>query len=72
MIKHSFVRASPFSGKVNERFIMARPEDVAAFQDVNRPSIQACFPYMSAGDREFIMTGITPEEWEETFGDVCR
>ena len=68
MIKFSFVRKSPFSGKVNERFIMARPEDVATFQGVNRPTIQKCFPYMSAEDREFVMTGITPEEWEETFG----
>jgi len=26
--------------------------------------IQDVFPELSAGDREFIMTGITDEEWE--------
>ena len=31
-------------------------------------SIQTAFPYLSASDREFIMTGITDDEWEATFG----
>ena len=26
--------------------------------------IQNAFPYLSADDREFIMTGITKEEWD--------
>ena len=26
--------------------------------------IQDVFPYLSIGDREFIMTGITEEEWD--------
>lgn len=31
-------------------------------------SIQAIMPHVPAELREFIMTGVTPEEWEETFG----
>lgn len=31
--------------------------------------IQSAFSMLSADDREFIMTGITPEEWAETFKD---
>lgn len=31
--------------------------------------IQDAFPTLSADDREFLMTGITPEEWDELFGD---
>ena len=31
--------------------------------------IQNAMPSLSADDREFIMTGITPEEWDATFGD---
>ncbi len=31
--------------------------------------IQTAMPDLSAADREFLMTGITPEEWAETFGD---
>lgn len=30
--------------------------------------IQDAMPTLSAGDREFLMTGITPEEWDEAFG----
>lgn len=33
----------------------------------NRPLIQYCFPQLSADDREFIMTGITDDEWNESF-----
>lgn len=30
--------------------------------------IQDVFPELSADDREFLMTGITAEEWTEAFG----
>lgn len=30
--------------------------------------VQDVFAHLSAPEREFIMTGITPQEWEETFG----
>ena len=31
--------------------------------------IQNVFPDLSTDDREFLMTGITPEEWDAAFGD---
>ncbi len=31
--------------------------------------IQNAMPNLSADDREFLMTGITPEEWDEHFSD---
>jgi hypothetical protein len=30
--------------------------------------LQDIFPDLPIGEREFIKTGITPEEWEEIFG----
>jgi len=30
--------------------------------------IQSAFPALTADQRDFIMTGITPEEWTATFG----
>ena len=30
--------------------------------------LQDCFPQCSPALREFIKTGITPSEWDETFG----
>ena len=29
--------------------------------------IQRMFPHLSDDDREFLLTGITPEEWDEAF-----
>lgn len=31
--------------------------------------IQDVMPHLTADEREFILTGITAEEWEEMFGD---
>lgn len=31
--------------------------------------IQDAMPNVSAGDREFLMNGVTPEEWNEIFGE---
>ena len=32
--------------------------------------IQDIFPHLSCEDREFIKTGITPQEWEMIFGEL--
>lgn len=29
--------------------------------------IQSCFPFLSADEREFILTGLTPDEYERLF-----
>jgi hypothetical protein len=34
----------------------------------NGALIQDCFPDLTADQREFIMTGASPEEWDEEFG----
>lgn len=31
--------------------------------------IQDAFPYLTEDEREFILTGIIAEEWDEMFGD---
>ena len=30
--------------------------------------VQDAFPYLSADEREFLLSGITPHEWEECMG----
>lgn len=32
--------------------------------------VRDAFPLLSAEDREFLVTGVTPEEWDELFGDI--
>ena len=44
-------------------------EQFNAWRDPNRPNIQILFPKMPAELREMLMTGITPAEWNETFGE---
>ena len=55
-------RTSPFTGKTNTMDI-----DVTWWQYQNWIDgmlIQHAMPNISADEREFIMTGITPEEWD--------
>jgi len=35
----------------------------------NGAKIQDAFPHLSADDREFIMTGVTADEWDNVFGE---
>jgi hypothetical protein len=56
-------RYSPFSGALNVRTIVMNQEDYDNWAAGKYNYIQDAFPYLSADDREFIKTGITPEEW---------
>ena len=58
---------SMISGKTTTRDIDVEPEQVAAWQ--NGVLIQDAMPELSAPDREFIMSGITQEEWEGLYPD---
>tara|TARA_A100001201_G_scaffold104459_1_gene89551 strand:- start:2630 stop:2827 length:198 start_codon:yes stop_codon:yes gene_type:complete len=58
---------SIISGKTTTRDIDVEPEQVAAWQ--NGMLIQDAMPELSASDREFIMSGITEEEWDGIFKD---
>lgn len=35
-----------------------------------KEKIQDILPNVSLGEREFLMTGITQEEWDETFNEI--
>ena len=43
-------------------------EQYASFHLDNRP-IQKIFPFLSANEREFLLTGSTQEEWDKMFGE---
>ncbi len=45
---------------------VAQAEEMAS---PNRRSIQAILPHCSADEREFLMSGFTPAEWNQTFGE---
>ena len=60
-------RRSPLSGKVNTRDIPVTEAQLANWEA--GMLIQNAMPNLSADDREFIKTGITPEEWDAALGE---
>lgn len=60
-------RKSMISGKVRTLDVDVTQEQVLTY--LRGTMIQDAFPHLSAADREFIMTGITAEEWVNTFGN---
>lgn len=59
-------KRSIFSGIENTREIDVTEEQLDKWQ--GGAFIQNVMPHLSADDREFLMTGVTPEEWSRMFG----
>lgn len=59
-------RISPMSGKLHEMDIDVTQEQLDAFYKGGK-HIQHAMPHITAAEREFILTGITDEEWNEAF-----
>lgn len=61
-------RKSVITGIERTRDIPVNPEDYIAWQKYDM-SIQDAMPYLSYSDREFILTGITSQEWDAAFSE---
>lgn len=55
-------RKSLFSGVVRTRELDITQEQIDEWE--NGALIQNVFPHLSADDREFLMTGMAPDEWD--------
>ena len=64
-LEHEFTKKSMMSGKVNKVKMTLDMDDYAAWQ--NGQLIQNAMPYLTPDEREFLMTGITKEEWASMF-----
>lgn len=60
------VRTSMVSGKVREKDLDITEEQILAYN--NGALVQNAFPNLNEDDREFLMTGITPDEWDSLWG----
>lgn len=58
-------RKSLITGKVHSRNINVTREQLQAWR--KGTLIQNAMPHLDSKEREFIMTGITPKEWGDTF-----
>lgn len=61
---------SQLSGKEHTMELDITEEQMERFYNrrENGEYVQTIFPNLSAPEREFILTGITPTEWKEMFG----
>lgn len=67
----SVTRRSALSGDLHTREVLIEHGELTAWVEQGFRDgpllIQQCIPSASDEDREFILTGITPEEWDLTF-----
>jgi hypothetical protein len=59
-------RKSPFSGQINTMDLPITMEQIQRWQ--GGELIQNAMPNLNADEREFLISGITAEEWKQTFG----
>ncbi len=63
-------KISAFSGKEHTRDIPVDEEKYTSWAEQGRPTkVQNEFPELNAEDREFIISGVTSEEWDEILED---
>lgn len=61
-------RKSILSGTERTLEIPVTEEQLAKYES-GMVLAQVAFPDLTPDQREFIMTGVTPEDWDEAFGD---
>ena len=65
-VKMFIQKRSMISGKINEMELPITSEQFEDWQSGRL--IQHAMPNLNDEQREFLMTGITPQEWQEQFG----
>tara|TARA_B100001093_G_C26363081_1_gene815385 strand:+ start:453 stop:668 length:216 start_codon:yes stop_codon:yes gene_type:complete len=60
-------RLSPISGKINTLDLDVTVDQFVAWE--KGALIQDAFPNLNMYEREFIISGITKDEWDAKFGD---
>jgi hypothetical protein len=64
-------RRSSFTGKSNTMDLPVTPEQIAEFESGGGYT-QTIFPDLTPGQREFLISGVTPQEWDEFVGKNRR
>ena len=60
-------RKSLISGNINSMSLPITEEQYNAWEQGTL--VQDAMPHLTPDEREFVMTGITPEEWADNFGE---
>ena len=62
-----FSMRSVFTGKTNQMDLPVTPEQINEWKISGR-IIQKALPMLNADQREFLLSGTIPEEWDDAFG----
>jgi hypothetical protein len=65
----TIIRYSPLTGKFNKATMKIEQVDYMRWQN-REGNIQEVLPYLSREEREFLMTGYTPEDWRCMFPPI--
>lgn len=66
-VEMPITRMSPLTKKENTLVLKIAPMDLAKWK-AGAMLIQDAMPYLTADEREFLMTGYTAEDWNQIFG----
>jgi hypothetical protein len=58
---------SPLTGKLNTMDLAVTEAQLAELASPGRRMIQDIVPQLNDSEREFLMTGYTPEDWDKMF-----
>ena len=62
-------RQSVITKKINTMELPITQEHLDPYETVGDMLIQDAFPNLDKEQREFLLSGITPQEWNDTFGE---
>ena len=62
-------RQSVITKKINTMELPITQEHLDIYETVGDMLIQDAFPNLDKEQREFLLSGITPQEWNDTFGE---
>ena len=62
MQKYEIEKTSPVTGRVNIMEIEMDPNDYVRWKK-GGVNIRDALPYLSADEREFLISGVSPEDW---------
>ena len=63
LVKTQFVRKNIFTGEMNSMVFEISPLQLAMYD--NGANVQDSFPQLSASEREFIISGVLPEDQDK-------
>ena len=62
-------RQSVLSRKFNTMELPITQEDLDRYDTIGGLHVQNVFPHLDAGQREFLINGVTPDEWTKYIGE---